>query len=190
MKKILLKPFIVSIALIVVLAGCSPIGLKYRLDFDFGDISNSVGPVKIVAVDIIDSRSLTAVSKSEMIVAGPENETAVIRKLLVERFKAEGIKIISKPLLADLAFQIDINQLQVLIESGTFKSEFRAMSEFQVTVKKQGQKWSKIFRASRNQEVANPANENEATGLINQLLSEQFNKVFSDQGLQKFVNAN
>ncbi len=177
----------VALLLYLTLTACSPKTLYYKLDPDFGNINESIQAAELVALQIIDKRKPPSLQADQMSVKGPEQEIKHLRTLLTERFKSENKKIISKPLLADLAFLIEINQLEVILSPGTFKSEFSAASNFQLTVTKKGATWSKIFRASRSQEVANPVNSNEATGLINQLLSEQFNKAFSDPGLKQLI---
>jgi uncharacterized lipoprotein YajG len=177
----------VALFLCLILTACSPKTLYYKLDPDFGNINENIQKAELVALQVTDKRSLPSLKEEQLNVKGPEQEVELLRSLLIERFKSENKKIISKPLLADLAFLIEIKQLEVILSPGTFKSEFSATSHFQLTVTKKGETWSKIFRASRTQEVANPVNSNEATGLINQLLSEQFNKAFSDSGLKQLI---
>ena len=85
---------------------------------------------------------------------------------------------------------MDIDELALSIQASTFKSTIKASSVFTLTIRRNGEQWSKIFRAARTQEVANPVNQNDATGVMNQLLSKQLSNAFSDPALMQFLSKN
>ncbi len=183
----LIKIFITLTAMIL-LSGCNPATLKYQLDPEFTHLDELSEKAKIVALKVVDARSTaTPDNANQKAVSGPTNEAKVLQDKLISLLKKNGYKIISKPLLADIAFEIEITKLQLSIESSTFKSIIRGSSEIKLTANKHGQQWSKIFRATREQEVANPANDLDATGVVNQMLSKQFTSIFSDQSLVAFL---
>lgn len=186
MKLLLIKLFL-TLAITILLIGCNPAMLQYQLDPEITHLDQLPEETKIVALRVIDTRVTDASSEdNQNIIAGPIDEAKVIEKKLTDFLKQAGYKIISKPLLADIAFEIEITTLQLTLESSTFKSTIRGKSEMKLNVNKQGEQWSKIFRASREQEVANPVNDLDVTGVVNQMLTKQFSSIFSDQTLKKF----
>jgi uncharacterized lipoprotein YajG len=182
-----IKFLIASIALLS-LSGCNPELLKYKLDPDFGSLEQIAGKSEIVAVKITDKRTSQPVSSGDIKLAPLEDEAKVLNKRLIEQLKELNYKIIKNPLLADLAVMMDINELSVSIQESTFKSTIKANSVFTLTIRSNGEQWQKIFRAARTQQVANPVNQNDATGVINQLLSKQLSNAFSDPGLMEFLS--
>ncbi len=185
-----LKPikYLFLIASIFILTACNPDLLKYKLDPDFGSLEQLAGKSEIVAVQVSDKRTKKPIPTGDIKLAPMEDEATILNKRLIEQLKDLDYKIINKPLLADLAIMMDINELTVGIQESTFKSTVKANSVFTLTIRRNGEKWRKIFRAARTQEVANPVNQNDATGVINQLLSKQLSNAFSDPALMEFLS--
>lgn len=176
------------LASLFALTACNPDLLKYKLDPDFGSLEQLAGKSEIVAVKITDKRSNQPIPSGDIKLAAFEDEATVLNKRLIDQLKELDYKIINKPLLADLAVMMDINELDVSIQESTFKSTVKANSVFTLTIRRNGEEWRKIFRAARTQEVANPVNQNDATGVINQLLSKQLSNAFSDPALMEFLS--
>lgn len=188
MMKLDSRKIIACIGLVVMLSGCNTATLKYQLDPEINHLGKLAGNTKIVAVSVTDARKVIASPNSnQALVSGPDNEAKVLKDKLTSILKQNGYKIINKPLLADVAFSIEILTLELTIESATFKSTIRGKSELKLTVNKHSQHWSKIYKASREQEVANPANNLDATGVMNQMLTKQLSTAFSDPSLRDFI---
>ncbi len=187
MKSTSIKSLLILVSLLT-LTACNPDLLKYKLDPDFGSLEQLAGKSEIVAVKITDKRSSKPIPSGDIKLAPFEDEATVLKKRLTDQLKELDYKIINKPLLADLAVMMDINELDVRIQESTFKSTVKANSVFTLTIRRNGEEWSKIFRAARTQEVANPVNQNDATGVINQLLSKQLSNAFSDPALMEFLS--
>ncbi|MEP1741900.1 MAG: YajG family lipoprotein [Kangiellaceae bacterium] len=185
-----LKPikYLFLIASLFILTACNPDLLKYKLDPDFGSLEQLAGKSEIVAVQVSDKRTKQPIPTGDIKLAPMEDEATILNKRLIEQMKDLDYKIINKPLLADLAIMMDINELTVSIQESTFKSTVKANSVFTLTIRRNGEEWRKIFRAARTQEVANPVNQNDATGVINQLLSKQLSNAFSDPALMEFLS--
>ncbi len=185
-----LKPikYLFLIASLFILTACNPDLLKYKLDPDFGSLEQLAGKSEIVAVQVSDKRTKQPIPTGDIKLAPMEDEATILNKRLIEQLKDLDYKIINKPLLADLAIMMDINELSVSIQESTFKSTVKANSVFTLTIRRNGEEWRKIFRAARTQEVANPVNQNDATGVINQLLSKQLSNAFSDPALMEFLS--
>jgi uncharacterized lipoprotein YajG len=185
-----LKPikYLFLIASLFILTACNPDLLKYKLDPDFGSLEQLAGKSEIVAVQVSDKRTKQPIPTGDIKLAPMEDEATILNKRLIEQLKDLDYKIINKPLLADLAIMMDINELTVSIQESTFKSTVKANSVFTLTIRRNGEEWRKIFRAARTQEVANPVNQNDATGVINQLLSKQLSNAFSDPALMEFLS--
>ena len=176
------------LAVILIISGCNPATLKYQLDPEISYLNQLPDETKIVALKVIDARTATSPDNTEQhLVSGPSDEAKILQDKFITQLKQNGLKIISKPLLADIAFEIEIVHLALTLESSTFKSVIRGKSEIKLTANKQGATWSKIFRATREQEVANPANDLDVTGVINQMLTKQFSRIFTDQTLTEFL---
>lgn len=183
-----LKNISIWFAIIIVISACNPAALKYQLDPEIAYLNQLSEETKIVALKVIDARTAISPDNTKQnIISGPGDEAKILQDKLITQLKQNGFKIISKPLLADIAFEIEITQLALTMETSTFKSIIRGKSEIKLTASKQGTKWSKVFRATREQEVANPANDLDVTGVINQMLTKQFSNIFTDQSLTEFL---
>ncbi len=180
--------YLFLIASLFILTACNPDLLKYKLDPDFGSLEQLAGKSEIVAVQVSDKRTKQPIPTGDIKLAPMEDEATILNKRLIEQLKDLDYKIINKPLLADLAIMMDINELTVSIQESTCKSTVKANSVFTLTIRRNGEEWRKIFRAARTQEVANPVNQNDATGVINQLLSKQLSNAFSDPALMEFLS--
>ena len=175
----------------VALSGCNPDILKYQLDPGIDQLNGLAENAKIVALSVKDNRPVSSNQSSSIkSILGPNDEANVLRGKLVALLKQGGYKIINNPLLADISFEIQINKLELNIESSTFKSTIRGNSEFKFSVRKNGEDWAKVYRATREQEVANPVNELDATGVMNQMLTRLLSNAFSDASLKEFIQKN
>ncbi len=184
-----LKKTFITLTAMAILSGCNPAILKYQLDPEINNLDRLAQDAKIVALKVTDSRvNNSANTSNQNAIAGPDNETKQLQDKLITLLKQNGYKIISKPLLADVAFELEITKLTLTIESSTFKSVIRGNSEIKLTANKHSLQWSKIYRATRQQEVANPANDLDATGVINQMLTKQLSGIFSDPDLKGFIS--
>jgi len=172
------------------LSGCSAKKPSYDLDPEFGLLHEQTNKVSIVAVKVIDNRqkAIKPQGDKQTIHSSSNNDAEVLQNKLISRLKQQGYKIINKPLLADIAYEIELNQLNMTLETGMLKSKFVAYSEIKLTVRRHSQHWSRVYRASKTQEVANPATDRDATGIINQLLSQQLVSAFSDNSLSEFLS--
>jgi len=184
------KKFAFVIAFLLILSGCNPATLKYQLDPDIESLNILPDTIKIVAVKVTDLREDADLTSKQLPVLGPNDEAKVLQEKLTALLKQRGYKIISKPLLADLAFNLEIKTLALTIEELTFKSIIKGKSEIKITVNKHSEQWSKIFRATSMQEVANPINNLDVTGVINKMLTKQFSEAFSDTALEEFIKKN
>ena len=185
----LLLSKIIFLALILSLSGCNTKKPTYNLDPEFGLLQEPTNNTSIVAVKIIDNRQKAKEQDDKQIILSSSgNDAEVLQDKLISRLKQLDYKIINKPLLADIAYEIQLNKLNITLETGILKSKFVANSEAKFTVRRNSQQWTKIFRASKTQEVANPATDREATGIINQLLSQQLESAFSDSSLSEFLS--
>lgn len=181
--------FIYLITLLI--TGCNTAVLKYQLDPGIDNMDSIPKNLSIVAMKVIDSRDKTIKNNDnskQLVVAYSDNEAKLLQDKLVALLKQEGYKIISNPLLADVAFELKIMRLDLTVESATFKSVIEGHNELKFTAIKRGEQWSKIYRGSRKQEVANPTNNLDVTGVMNQMLTKQLSNMFSDQALKKFIS--
>jgi len=189
MNRLLLTK-IIFLALILSLLGCSTKKPTYNLDPEFSLLQEQTNKSSVVAVKVIDNRQKTIElqGNKQTVLSSSHKDAEVLQDKLISRLKQQGHKIINKPLLADIAYEIELNRLSLTFETAMFKSEFAANSEIKLTVRRHSQHWTKIFRSSKTQEVANPATDRDATGIINQLLSQQLESAFSDNSLLEFLS--
>jgi len=189
MNRLLLTK-ILLLTLILSLPSCSTKTPTYQLDPEFGLLGEQTVEVSVVAVKVTDKRQKTNKQEGDKqtILSANYNDAEVLQDKLINHLKQQNHKIINKPLLADIAYEIELNRLHLTLESGMLKSKFVANSEIKLTVRRHSQHWTKIFRASKTQEVANPATDRDATGIINQLLSQQLISAFSDNSLREFLS--
>ncbi len=186
---IILRPTILTVVVLLVLSACKTTSLKYSLDPEFSYLKESLQTAQIVAVTVTDQRDQSAKVASEyMAVAQIEDVAETLRNQLIRQLRKQGYKIINKPLLADIAYDLVIKKLVLKVDKSLFKTSLNGNSEISLTLHKHGESKSKIFSASRTQEVANPASNLDATGVVNQMLSSLFANMFSDQSLVKFIS--
>jgi len=102
--------------------------------------------------------------------------------------KDNQFKIINRVLLADIGLEIKIIDLKLSITSEFFKSKLIGKSVLEIIIHKKSERWSKTYNTSRTQDVANPVDEFDATGVMNQMLSKQFNNIFTDKELIDFIS--
>jgi len=183
-----LTKIIFSTLLILMMVACSTAPLNYKIDPEIKNINQFVDPSSMIALSVIDNRALTTNQQSSLI-SGPENEADVIKSKLIEILKQNNFKIISNLLLADIALELHIEQFDVNIESDLFKSKIKVESQLSLQAKKNGASFNKLFKMNRSQELANPVNSNEVTGIVNQLLSKQLSTIWSDPGFIKLSNS-
>jgi|GEM_PF-3182194 len=181
---------IVGLLTFVILSGCTPATLNYRLDPDVGDLQSLAGQAKQIAFMVVDKRTdqTQASTDSLIFVAGPDNEAAALKRKIIDSLMKNNFKIISNPLLADLSIELTIEQLNAQVEKSMFKSNVKVTSHLRVKAKKQENSFERLYKSNRSQEVANPANETDVTGVVNQLLSQQLGQIFADPELVKLAN--
>jgi len=185
--KLLATSLIIPVFLSMV--ACGVASIKYHMDPDLSGLSQLSSTGSSVYLKVIDSRSATPKLPADYDeVGGPTKETEVLRQKLLTQLKKSGFKIISKPLLADLTIEVEVITLNLAKKPSVFDSVLLAKSAIKLTVKRQGDQWAKIYKVSRMQTVANPANNTDATGIMNQVLTEQFRLFFSDPSLLDFAN--
>jgi len=180
----MLKSFKILVATIILFAllGCNSAPLRYTLDPEFSYLQGLGRDIKVVSVKVIDKRSNTNNSTVE----DPDEVAGKLQKQLIGKLKDHGYKIISKPLLADMAYELVISELEMTVDKSMLKSLIRGNSKITLTLRKHSDHISKIFSATKTQEVANPVNNVDVTGVANQMLSSLFSNMFSDQQIVEF----
>ena len=174
--------FLVITTFLLTLFACNSAPLRYTLDPEFSYLQELGRGIKIVSVSVIDKRQNTA---SETVV-DPDNVANKLQDQLIQKLKDKGYKIINKPLLADIAYEMVINELDMAVDKSMLKSLIRGNSKITLTLRKHSNYITKIFSATKTQEVANPANSIDVTGVANQMLSSLFANMFSDQQIVEF----
>ncbi len=184
------KLIFITLILSLSLLSCSSKTPSYNLDPEFSLLHEQNDKYSIVAVKVFDNRKKTVekTGKKQTTLSSTHNDAEVLQEKFIRRLKQQDYKIINKPLLADIAYEISLNQLNITLEKGFLKSNFIATSEIKLTVRRNSETWSKVFRSSKTQEVANPTTDGDASGIINQLLSQQLISAFSDSSLAKFLS--
>ena len=168
---------------------CSKSQLHYELDPEIGDFPEAMSNFKIVALKITDNTkpSSNSLNSNQIRISPKDNQLAQIQNKLMRKLKEMNYKIISNPLLADVAIDIKFHEVELMLEKSLLKGKFTGNTHLELTISRKSKVWSKIFKATKTQEVAYPADSTDATGIINQLISEQLTKGFSDTGLEKFL---
>ncbi len=171
------------------LLACGSASIKYQMDPDLTGIKQLSKRGASVYLNINDSRTSPAEFPIDFSpVDGPQQTTKVLRDIILKQLKLNGFKIINNPLLADLSIDVDILTLKLGMKPSMFDSVFLAKSAVKLTLKRQDEQWAKIYKVSREQTVANPATDADATGIMNQVLTEQFQRFFNDPSLIEFAN--
>ncbi len=175
--------------LLVSLIACGSASISYQMDPDLSGLSQISYRGSNVSIKVIDNRpSTTQYPLDYSEVKGPQQTSKILRQKLLTQLKKSGFKIINNPLLADLSIEVEILTLQLSKKPSVFDSSLLAKSAIKLVVRKQDQQWAKIYKVSRMQTVANPATDTDATGIMNQVLTEQFQLFFDDPSLIDFTN--
>ncbi|TQV81482.1 YajG family lipoprotein [Aliikangiella coralliicola] len=171
-------------SLVLVIAACTPAKLNYLIDPEITTAEQLHSHASLVSVQVLDKRKQLPSQKDKQVVtSAADNEAFMLKEKLVDNLKHHKFKIISKPLLADIALEFHIEQLSATVASELFKSNVEVISHLRLKAKSKGRTFEKLYKMSRSQEVANPANQNDVTGVVNQLLSKQLSGMFSDPAL-------
>ncbi len=168
--------------------GCSSSKLTYQIDPDFSQLSSAIESKEIVYVEVTDNRVAGADATSLTVVEADTPDAQALKVKLTTFLKENQFKIISRVLLADIGLEIKIIDLKLSLTSGVFKSKLTGKSELEIIIHKKSKRWSKTYKTSRSQDVANPVNEFDTTGVMNQMLSKQFNNIFTDKELLDFIS--
>ncbi|MFT6733640.1 MAG: putative lipoprotein YajG [Polaribacter sp.] len=169
------------------LFGCTSSKLIYQIDPDFSQLTPALENREIIYVEVTDNRNATTNTATLTSIDSDIPDSTALKSKLTQYLKDKQFKIINRPLLADIGIEIGIVELELSLDSGFFKSKITGKSELKIIFHKKSKQWSKTFKASRSQDIANPVNEFDATGIMNQMLSKQFNSIFSDGELIKFI---
>ena len=175
-------------ALSLLLTACSPTKLNYQIDPDFSKLAPLVKGNEIIFVSVSDNRIASNTSIQNSLIKADIPDKDALKTKLTQYLKDNQHKIINRVLLADLGLEIKIQSLELLLESGTFKSKLSAKSTLEIIIHKKSNQWSKVYKASRVQEVATPVNNLDTTGVINQMLTKQFESIFTDAELSNFIS--
>jgi uncharacterized lipoprotein YajG len=175
----------ISMFFILCLTSCANTPLGYKIDPEITTIKQFANQSSLIAISIIDKRTQEQNSANEDITFVPrqKDEAALLRTKLIEILKQNDFRIISNKLLADVSLELEIVEFQVSIETGLFKSNLKVSSQLRVKSSAQGNNFEKLYKMNRTQEVANPVNNKDLSGVVNQLLSKQLSDVWSDPAL-------
>lgn len=178
------------ISLLMINVACTPSKLVYKVDPEIKLASEYKQNASLVSIKVADNRTRVSESKDkEISIIGPQNLANQLKQKLITRFQKEGFKIITNPLLADLSIQLEIEKLDVAVESELVKAKISANSHLRLKAAKKSKPLEKLFKMSRTQEVAIPVNDTEVTGLVNQLLSKQLSGIFADADLVELAKS-
>lgn len=178
MKKILFS-------LLLVMTGCQTANLTYRVNPDLSPLQQLQSQAEMIAINVVDKTESTAQNSNSLRTEKPITES--IQEQLKKAATAAGMKLIANPLLADLGLTLEIEVFDVSLNASTFSSEMKVKSQLNLQLQKKSRSYQKRFISSRTQEVANPVNNNDITGIVNQILSEQFAAALNDSDIQQFV---
>ena len=99
-------------ALLILNVACTPNKLIYKVDPEIKLASDYKQNASLVSIKVSDNRMVKSVTSNEEIsVVGPNDLADELKQKLITRFQQEGFKIITNPLLADLAIQLEIEKL-------------------------------------------------------------------------------
>lgn len=175
------------------LGGCAVGQLNYQVDPEITNLETLAQNASLVSINVVDNRKKQTnnnqiTNESKTIYAnGPEEIASLFKTKLLNNFKNNGFKIISNPLLADVALEFHIETLQAKVTSSFFKSSIEVISHIRLKANKKRQPFEKLFKTAQYQSVVKPAKSNEVTGVVNQALSLQLSSILSDKELLIFV---
>lgn len=184
-------PVLVLVGLIA-LIGCAPAMLRYQLDPEVKNLQSLAEKLQTIAISVTDLRKKAEpkLDENTFLVPGPENEAETLKAKLIEHLIKSDFKITSNKLLANLAIDIQIEKLDTLVTKHFLKSTVTVNSQLRLKANKQSETIEKIFKMSLQQDVANPVNALDITGVVNQLLSDQLSEIFVDPILTELATRN
>jgi len=172
-----------------IITACSTTSLNYKIDPEISNMKQFANQSSLIAISVIDKRANhdQATHDESILIPGQKNEVEIIKTKILDNLKQNNVRIISNPLLADISLELHIEEFKVVIESELFKSKLKVTSHLRMKASKNGRFFEKLYKMARTQEVANPANSNDVTGIVNQVLSKQLSAIWSDPALSQLT---
>ncbi|MET1255156.1 YajG family lipoprotein [Aliikangiella maris] len=180
-----LTSYFLMITCLAAVSACTPAKFRYRIDPEITQAQSLAAKAQTIAVQVTDLRSNNYPTQNNKItlISGPVDEAAQLKAQIIDNLTRSQFRIISNPLLADLNVELQIETLQAAVNQSMLKSTIKVDSHIRLIASKQGNKIEKLFRTTREQDVANPVKELDVTGVVNQLLSQQLTSIFNEPAL-------
>jgi uncharacterized lipoprotein YajG len=170
---------------LIFLSACSTAQLSYRVDPEIKNLKALTQTDTVVAISVIDERlaSNQASTEDRIVITGDSDEITKLKAKFVSALNQNNVRVISNPLLADFSLTLTIERFDVIKESSFIKSTIRVDSRIRLTAKNQDESLEKIYNKQASQEVANPVNNNDVTGLVNKVLTQQLSQMLAEPEL-------
>ena len=166
------------------LAGCNSTKLAYKISPEIRTGEQLKVATPLVAINVVDKRKkLAGLADKQSYIPAQTDEAKSLKKVILDRLTAEKFKITTDNFLADISLTFEIENLNTKMSSSLLKAELESTIHIRLKANRKGEKLEKLFKISRTQEVAQPVNNNDASGILNQALSAQLSSIFEDPQL-------
>lgn len=166
------------------ISGCGATKLAYQVSPEIKSVEQISSNASLIYIAVVEKRAaLPVLEKDQDFAEANGDDLKTLKDAIINRFTKEKMKIISDPLLADLALTFEVEQLNTKITSELFKAKLEATVHTRLKASRKGNNLEKVYKTKRDQEVAIPVNNNDVTGILNQALSAQLSKIFTDPQL-------
>jgi uncharacterized lipoprotein YajG len=171
--------------LLYCLSCCAQNQLVYHIAPELESVKWLLNNKSLIFIDVVDIKKNKATLLNE--IKGSQPDAKAIKKELIRTLKKHHFKVINRSLLADIGIKIVIKELYLKLDPGVLKSQLEAESRLEFVINQKSNVWRKTFYSKRKQAFANPVTDLEASGMINQVLSELFTQALNEPSLKIFL---
>jgi len=184
-----LQKFFTVLCLSVVISGCFNTTTRYRPEPQIQTTNWLKQHANMIAIKVTKPENISVEhlknQEGTLNIAPPTDLAKTIQEQLQSHYKEQGFKIIGKPLLADLAYEIEIEKFDITLHPGLLTTIVKLDITLMVTVRKHSKMLQNRYKGGYEQEMVNPVTTEDLSPWVNQKLGELLSKILAKQDLSK-----
>ncbi len=172
----------------LLLAACASRPAQYTVDPEFQLNTNQIASGKTFMVSVQPPSPATA-SAEDTLTLSPDNQfDKAIKSNLIKALGAKGYRFSSNPHFSDLSITLDFSQLSVQIKKQLMRDTLEVDGHLTLELSRKDTTFKKSFQRKQTMTVAFRSDYAEATGLVNDVVSNLLQTALNDSQVVDFIN--